>query len=55
MTAAWANMVRDNILEAIRLLESGQSEDAIPPLARPADALSAFSEIQHLLDRDPQS
>lgn len=51
----WANTVRDNILEAMRLLQSGQSDDATPLLVRSANALSAFSEIQHLLDRDNQS
>ncbi len=46
----WANTVRDNIREAIALLESRNQEDAITLLIRAANSLSAFSEIQHFLD-----
>ena len=46
----WANTVRDNIREAISLLDSQKQEDAMPLLIRAANSLSAFSEIQHLLD-----
>ena len=48
----WANTVRDNIREAISLLESKKQEDAMPLLIRAANSLSAFSEIQHFLDGD---
>jgi len=48
----WANTVRDNIREAVTLLESGNQGEAMPLLVRAANALSAFSEIQHLLDKE---
>lgn len=47
----WANTVRDNILDAITLLESGRIHDAKPLLVRSANAMSAFSEIQYLIDK----
>ena len=46
----WANTVRDNIVEAMRLLESGDSLAAHTQLVRAANSLSAFSEFQALFD-----
>lgn len=48
--AIWANTVRDNILWAIHLLETQDTEGANRHLVRAANSLSAFAEIQALLD-----
>lgn len=50
--AVWANTVRDNIIEAIGLLEEGKQSDARILLVRAANSLSAFSEIQAHFDPD---
>ncbi len=47
----WGNTVRDNIREAMSLMESGEFDDAFPLLIRAANSLSAFSEIQATLGR----
>ena len=46
----WGNTVRDNIREALSLLDRGQEREAARLLRRSINALSAFSEIQALLD-----
>lgn len=46
----WANTVRDNIVEAMRVLESGDALAAHTHLVRAANCLSAFSEFQALFD-----
>lgn len=46
----WANTVRDSVIEAIQLLEDNRHDDALALLRRSANALSAFSDIQALLD-----
>ncbi len=48
--AIWANTVRDNILRAISLLEIRDTDEAYRHLVRAANSLSAFTEIQALLD-----
>lgn len=48
--AIWANTVRDNIREAIRLINQGKNDDAQRLLVRAANSLSAFSEIQAHFD-----
>lgn len=54
--AIWANTVRDNIVDAIRLLEVGNEQSAHDRLVRAANSLSAFTEVQALVDplKDPQ-
>ena len=44
--AIWANTVRDNIREAIRLINEGKKDDGQKLLVKAANSLSAFSEIQ---------
>lgn len=46
----WANTVRDNIREAIALLERDGHREAIPFLVKSANSLSAFSDIQRLAE-----
>jgi hypothetical protein len=48
--AIWANTVRDNILRAISLLENQDTDEAYCHLVRAANSLSAFAEIQALVD-----
>lgn len=48
--AIWANTVRDNIREAMRLISQGQHDDGQKLLIRAANSLSAFSEIQAHFD-----
>jgi len=47
----WANTVRDNIIEAERLMTEGNISDARSLLIRAANSLSAFSDIQALCDK----
>ncbi|MCE0733634.1 hypothetical protein LWH48_12675 [Halomonas sp. G15] len=47
----WANTVRDNIAMALELLEKeGEKEEVKRLLYRAANSLSAFSEIQAVID-----
>jgi hypothetical protein len=48
--AIWANTVRDNIIRAISLLENQDTDEAYRHLVRAVNSLSAFTEIQALLD-----
>ena len=49
--AIWANTARDTIIEAAKRIEQGRREREIRPLLKEvANALSAFSDIQALLD-----
>lgn len=48
--AIWANTVRDNILQAIELLDKFEMREANRYLVRAANSLSAFAEIQALFD-----
>lgn len=48
--AIWANTVRDNIIQALHLLENRDSDEANRHLVRAANSLSAFTEIQALFD-----
>ena len=48
--AIWANTVRDNIVDAMRLLEDGDQQTARSRLIRAVNSLSAFSEVQALVD-----
>lgn len=48
--AIWANSVRDNILEGLSLLNSGDSEEAKKLFIRSANSLSAFSDVQAYYD-----
>lgn len=48
--AIWANTVRDNILEALRLQQSGDDDGARALLVRAVNSLSAFGAIQALFD-----
>ncbi len=48
--AIWANTVRDNILQAIHLLQDVDADEANRHLVRAANSLSAFVEIQALFD-----
>jgi len=48
--AIWANTVRDNIVEASRLIEAGQKDEAQRLLVRAANSLSAFSDVQAYFD-----
>jgi len=50
--AIWAETVRDNIIEAINFSDSGQNEKANELLIKAANSLSAFSEIQKILDSE---
>jgi len=46
----WANTVRDNILCAMKLLDNRDIHGAKRILVRAVNSLSAFSEIQALID-----
>lgn len=48
--AIWANTVRDNIIEAIVLMDKGSDAETKALLIRAANSLSAFSEIQSYFD-----
>ena len=48
--AIWANTVRDNIRQAIDLLEQSSPKEARRLLVRAINSLSAFAEIQALCD-----
>lgn len=48
--AIWANTVRDNIREAMRLINEGKKDDGQKLLVKAANSLSAFSEIQAHFD-----
>lgn len=48
--AIWANTVRDNILEALNILEAGNAEASKKLLIRAANSLSAFAEVQAYFD-----
>lgn len=52
--AVWANTVRDNIIEAISLLESGKPDAANALLVRAANSLSAFSDVQSLVNENSE-
>lgn len=44
--AIWANTVRCNLLEGVRLLESGCKEEGERHIVRAANSLAAFSDFQ---------
>lgn len=46
----WATTCRDHVAEAITSLERGESDEARALLVKAASALTAFAEIQRLLD-----
>lgn len=48
--AIWANTVRDNILEGMKLAEDGNFERANHHFVRAANSLAAFSEAQSFFD-----
>lgn len=48
--AIWANTVRDNIAEAIALLEAGEKSEAKRLMIRAINSLSAFSDVQAYFD-----
>jgi hypothetical protein len=48
--AIWANTVRDNILEGLKLAKDGQLEEAEYHLVRAANSLAAFCEVQAYFD-----
>lgn len=49
----WANTVRDHVLAAERMTRSGASEgEILEHLRIAANSLSAFADIQSLLDRE---
>ena len=48
--AIWANTVRDNIVQASRLIEAGKKDDAQRLLVCAANSLSAFSDVQAYFD-----
>ena len=48
--AIWANTVRDNIAQAITLMESDERQKARRLMVRAANSLSAFSDVQALFD-----
>jgi len=48
----WANTVRDNIIEAISLSESGKPDEANALLVRAANSMSAFAEVQGLINEN---
>jgi hypothetical protein len=51
--AIWANTVRDTIIQAVKMInENSNNKEVLPLLIRAANSLSAFSEIQALLDPD---
>lgn len=50
--AIWANTVRDNLIEALSKMDSHNSEDARRLITRAVNALSAFAEIQALIDQE---
>lgn len=44
--AIWANTVRDNIIEGMEAMDSGENRKAKNHLIRAANSLSAFADIQ---------
>lgn len=53
--AIWANTVRDTIIEAIKVINENSSYKEVRPLLiRAANSLSAFSEIQAVLDQQKE-
>ena len=48
--AIWANTVRDNIVEAIQKMETGDQVEAKRLMVRAANSLSAFSDVQAYFD-----
>ena len=50
--AIWATTVRDNIEEAITHLEDADQEQARYYLTRAANSLSAFVEVQDLIEQN---
>jgi hypothetical protein len=46
----WSNTVRDHISLAIRMLESGNQEETVRLLTAAHNSLSAFADIQSILD-----
>ena len=48
----WANTVRDNLREAINLIDQGHHKKAQALLIRAANSMSAFSDVQWLADND---
>ena len=46
----FANTVRDNIIEGIELMDSGRVDDARRHFTRAANAMSAFADVQALID-----
>jgi hypothetical protein len=48
--AIWANTTRDNIVQALTLLDAGEIEEAKRLMVRAANSLSAFSDVQAYFD-----
>lgn len=46
----WAMTCRDHVAEAVRMLEEGEEREARALLVKAANALTAFAEIQRMLD-----
>lgn len=46
----WANTVRDNLLESIKSLDAGDIEATRKHLVRSVNGLSAFADLQALLE-----
>jgi len=51
----WSNTVRDHISVAIRMFESGNEEEAIRLLTAAHNSLSAFADIQSILDPNKEA
>lgn len=53
--AVWANTVKDTIIEAIKMVnENSNCKEIRPLLIKAANSLSAFSEIQAILDQQKE-
>lgn len=50
----WATTVRNNIAHAMELIEAGEHDEGRAFLVRSANALSAFNDIQSLINAEEQ-
>ena len=48
--AIWANTVRDNIIEAKRMMDADNTDEAQRLMIRAANSLSAFADVQAYFD-----
>ncbi|MBK7729697.1 MAG: hypothetical protein IPJ33_14730 [Gammaproteobacteria bacterium] len=48
--AIWANTVRDNIIEGMRVIDAGDVKAGRQHLVRAANSLSAFTDVQAFFD-----